>query len=111
MPCGVLVCLHGVVQSEQWPAIKPSTCSCSRCGVALVLAPLPSVGMHLLYCCCALTAFTASVYPLCRVVLDRVHCPHVLALLCFACQVVFLQPVDVGDLVHLEACVLYTKAG
>ncbi|CAM9718395.1 unnamed protein product [Ascophyllum nodosum] len=26
-------------------------------------------------------------------------------------EVVFLQPVDVGDLVHLEACVLYTKQG
>lgn len=26
-------------------------------------------------------------------------------------QVVFLQPVDVGDLVHLDACVLYTKEG
>eukprot|EP00904_Undaria_pinnatifida_P005191 jgi/Undpi1/1801/HiC_scaffold_12.g05188.m1 len=26
-------------------------------------------------------------------------------------EVVFLQPVDVGDLVHLEACVLYTKPG
>lgn len=35
---------------------------------------------------------------------------------CFACntvdeQVVFLQPVDVGDLVKLDACVLYTKEG
>lgn len=26
-------------------------------------------------------------------------------------QVVFLQPVDVGDLVKLDACVLYTKEG
>ena len=26
-------------------------------------------------------------------------------------QVVFLQPVDVGDLVKLDACVLYTKDG
>lgn len=26
-------------------------------------------------------------------------------------QVVFLQPVDVGDLVKMDACILYTKEG
>lgn len=64
--------------------------------------------------CCVFTAVIACMHDTCCAVLcltTSTLCMYLLAMLRFAWQVVFLQPVDVGDLVHLEACVLYTKPG